>query len=93
MKANLEGFHPFSPGVMNTQLSRRWKLPNLEKYVGTSDLECEGLYNPGKPVFGEYGHALQVVPHHFGRNNPKMVILSTSKLSRFFQHIVRSILG
>lgn len=37
MKANLEGFHPFTPGIMKTQLPRKWKWPSMEKYGGTSN--------------------------------------------------------
>jgi len=39
MKVNLKGFQPFTSEVMSTQLPRRWKWPNLEKYAGTSDPE------------------------------------------------------
>jgi len=40
MKVNLEGFHPFTSEVMRAELPKKWKLPSLGKYNGTSDPEA-----------------------------------------------------
>jgi len=37
MKANLVGFHPFTPNLMGTRLPQKWKWPSLKKYNGRLD--------------------------------------------------------